>query len=370
VRIGVPAEIKDSENRVGLIPATVHELVVAGHEVKVERGAGLGSGIGDEEYELAGASFADGADAVWEWAEMVVKVKEPVGPEHERMQRGQTLFTYLHLAPLPVLTDVLVEKEVAGIAYETVTDRQGKLPLLSPMSEVAGRMSVIAGAHFLQKFAGGRGTLLTGVPGVPPGDVVIIGGGIVGLNAAKVALGMGARVTILDSSVERMRYLDDIFRGEVTTLASNAFNLRRILSRADLLVGAVLIPGHAAPKLVTRDMLSEMKPGAVIVDVAVDQGGCFETTEATTHSNPTYVVDGVVHYCVANMPGAVPRTSTFALNNVTRPFVLALANKGVVEALRADPYLAEGVNTYKGHITCEPVASDQGKEYVALESLL
>ncbi|HMB52385.1 MAG TPA: alanine dehydrogenase, partial [Thermoanaerobaculia bacterium] len=298
------------------------------------------------------------------------KVKEPVGPEHERMQRGQTLFTYLHLAPLPVLTDVLVDKEVAGIAYETVTDRQGKLPLLSPMSEVAGRMSVIAGAHFLQKFAGGRGTLLTGVPGVPPGDVVIIGGGIVGLNAAKVAHGMGARVTILDSSVDRMRYLDDIFAGEVTTLASNAFNLRRILSRADLLVGAVLIPGHAAPKLVTREMLSEMKPGAVIVDVAVDQGGCFETTEATTHSNPTYVVDGVVHYCVANMPGAVPRTSTFALNNVTRPFVLALANKGVVKALQDDPHLAEGVNTYKGHITCKPVAEDQGKEYVALESLL
>jgi len=370
VRIGVPTEIKDSENRVGLIPATVHELVEAGHQVTVERGAGLGSGIADEEYEVAGASFADDADAVWSWAEMVVKVKEPVGPEHDRMQRGQTLFTYLHLAPLPELTDVLVEKEVAGIAYETVTDRHGRLPLLSPMSEVAGRMSVIAGAHFLQKFAGGRGTLLTGVPGVPPGDVVVIGGGIVGLNAAKVALGIGARVTILESSVDRMRYLDDIFRGEVTTLASNPFNLRRILSRADLLVGAVLIPGHAAPKLITRDMLSEMKPGAVIVDVAVDQGGCFETTHATTHSEPTYVVDGVVHYCVANMPGAVPRTSTFALNNVTRPFVLDMAKKGVVQALKDDLHLAQGVNTYKGHITCEPVADDQGKEYVALESLL
>jgi len=370
VKVGIPSEIKDNEFRVGMIPAAVHALMLGGHEVRVQRGAGDGSGIADGEYEAAGAGILDTADEVWQWADMVVKVKEPVGPEYERMKRGQVLFTYLHLAPEPELTDVLLAKEVTGIAYETVTDAHGRLPLLSPMSEVAGRMSVIAGAHHLQGPYGGRGTLLCGVPGVPPGDVVIIGGGIVGLNAAKVALGMGSRVTILEANVDRMRYLDDIFRGEITTLASNAFNLRSALSRADLLIGAVLIPGASAPKLVTREMLRDMKRGSVVVDVAVDQGGCFETTHPTTHSDPTYVEEGVVHYCVANMPGAVPRTSTFALNNVTLPYTLALANKGVEHAVLQDPGLMAGVNTYHGAITCSPVATSQDKEYTPLGALL
>ena len=370
MKVGIPSEIKDNEFRVGMIPAAVHALVQAGHEVRVEQGAGTGSGISDEEYVEAGAGILHIADEVWAWADMVVKVKEPVGPEYERMKRGQVLFTYLHLAPEPELTDALVDKEVTGIAYETVTDPQGRLPLLSPMSEVAGRMSVIAGAHHLQGPYGGRGTLLCGVPGVPPGDVVVVGGGIVGLNAAKVALGMGARVTILESSVDRMRYLDDIFRGEVTTLASNAFNLRTALSRADLLIGAVLIPGASAPKLVTREMLRDMKRGSVVVDVAVDQGGCFETTRPTTHSRPTYVEEGVVHYCVANMPGAVPRTSTFALNNVTMPYTLALANKGAEQAVLDDPGLLAGVNTYRGAITCGPVAISQGKSFTPVGALL
>jgi alanine dehydrogenase len=370
VKVGIPSEIKDNEYRVGMIPAAANALVLAGHEVRVQKDAGLGSGIADAEYVEAGAGILDTAEEVWSWADMVVKVKEPVGPEYERMKRGQTLFTYLHLAPEPELTDVLVEKEVTGIAYETVTDPQGRLPLLSPMSEVAGRMSVIAGAHHLQGPYGGRGTLLCGVPGVPPGDVVIVGGGIVGLNAAKVALGMGARVTILESSVDRMRYLDDIFRGDLTTLASNAFNLRTALCRADLVIGAVLIPGASAPKLVTRDMLRDMKRGSVVVDVAVDQGGCFETTHPTTHSNPTYVEEEVVHYCVANMPGAVPRTSTFALNNVTLPYTLALANKGAEQAVLDDPGLMAGVNTYKGAITCAPVAVSQGKQFSTVGALL
>jgi alanine dehydrogenase len=370
VKIGIPSEIKDNEYRVGMIPATVHALVQEGHEVWVQRGAGQGSGIADEEYEHAGASLAPGADDVWGWAEMIVKVKEPVGPELERMRQGQTLFTYLHLAPEPELTRVLMDKEVTGIAYETVTDTQGRLPLLIPMSEVAGRMSVIAGAHHLQGPHGGRGTLLCGVPGVPPGDVVILGGGIVGLNAAKVAVGMGARVTILEANVDRMRWLDDIFHGDVTTLASNPYNLRTALRRADLLIGAVLIPGHSAPKLVTREMLKEMKEGSVIVDVAVDQGGCFETTHPTTHSQPTYVEEGVLHYCVANMPGAVPRTSTFALNNVTRPYTLALARKGVEKAVTEDPGLADGVNTFGGKCTCQPVADSLGLEYTELADLI
>ncbi len=370
MKVGIPGEVKDSEYRVGMIPAAVHALVEAGHEVRVQKDAGLGSDISDADYEAAGASILDTADEVWDWAEMVVKVKEPVESEYDRMKRGQVLFTYLHLAPLPELTQVLVDKEITGIAYETVTDPHGRLPLLSPMSEVAGRMSVIAGAHHLQGPYGGRGTLLCGVPGVPPGDVVIIGGGIVGLNAAKVGKGMGARVTILEANVDRMRYLDDVFDGEVTTLASNPYNLRNALGRADLLIGAVLIPGRSAPKLVSREMLREMKRGSVVVDVAVDQGGCFETTRATTHSKPTYVEEGVLHYCVANMPGAVPRTSTFALNNVTLPYTLALANKGVHDAILEDSGLMAGVNTYQGHITCEPVAESQSKDYTPLGSLL
>jgi alanine dehydrogenase len=370
VRIGIPREIKNHEYRVGMVPAGVHALVAAGHEALVERGAGVGSGFEDEAYRAAGARIVATAAEVWGAADMIVKVKEPIAPEYGLLRRGQLLFTYLHLAPLPELTRVLLDHEVAGVAYETITDEHGLLPLLTPMSEVAGRMSVLVGASYLQKLHGGRGTLLSGVPGVPPGDVVIIGGGIVGLNAAKIALGLGARVTILESSLDRARTLDNLFHGAVTTLASNHHNLVAALARADVLIGAVLIPGRSAPKLVTRDMLGGMKRGAVIVDVAVDQGGCFETTRPTTHSDPVYEVDGIVHYCVANMPGAVPRTSTLALNNATLPYSLTLANLGVEAAARKDPGLAAGVNTFRGHITCQPVAESQGRPYTPLAELL
>ena len=370
MKIGVPKEIKNHEYRVGLIPAVVHALVGHGHQVFVERGAGLGSGIQDEEYTAAGAAILDSAAEVWSTGEMVVKVKEPLASEYDLMQPGQVLFTYLHLAPLPELTDALLRRRVTGIAYETITDRKGGLPLLTPMSEVAGRMAPLVGAFYLQRPLGGRGTLMMGVPGVPPGDVVILGGGIVGLNSAKVALGMGARVTVLETNADRMRFLDDIFAGAVTTLASNAYNLSAAIERADLLIGAVLIPGAAAPKLVTRAMLGRMKPGAVAVDVAVDQGGCFETTRPTTHADPVYEVDGVVHYCVANMPGAVPRTSTFALNNATMRYTLELADKGAEKALRDDAELANGLNTYQGQITCQPVAESQGRDYTPLAKVL
>ncbi len=370
MRIGIPKEIKNHEYRVGMVPAGVHALVEAGHEVVVQESAGVGSGIPNEAYTEAGARIVSDAAGVWGWAEMVVKVKEPVGPEYDLMREGQTLFTYLHLAPLPELTDVLLEKRVTGIAYETIEDRNRRLPLLTPMSEVAGRMAVTVGASYLQKIYGGRGTLLAGVPGVPPGDVVIVGAGIVGINSLKMALGLGARVTILDTNLDRLRQIDDLFHGAVTTLASNQYNMRAALRRADLFIGAVLIPGYAAPKLVTREMLKLMKEGAVVVDVAVDQGGCFETTHATTHSDPIYVVDGVVHYCVANMPGAVPRTSTFALNNATLPYGLALANKGIEQAVQEDVGLIPGVNTYKGHITNQPVAESQGRPYKPFSELL
>jgi alanine dehydrogenase len=370
VRIGIPKEIKDNEYRIGMVPAGVHALVEAGHEVVVQESAGNGSGIPNEDFVSAGARLVPDAASVWNWAEMVIKVKEPVGPEYDLMRPGQTLFTYLHLAPLPELTDVLLEKQVTGVAYETIEDRSGRLPLLTPMSEVAGRMAVAVGASYLQKVHGGRGTLLAGVPGVPPGDVVVIGGGIVGLNSIKIALGLGARVAVLDTNLDRLRQIDDLFHGAVTTLASNQYNLRAAMRRADLLIGAVLIPGRAAPKLVTRDMLKLMKEGSVIVDVAVDQGGCFETTHPTTHSDPVYVVDGVVHYCVANMPGAVPRTSTFALNNATLPYAIALANKGLAQAVADDAGLLPGVNTYKGHITNLPVAESQKRPYKAFKDLL
>ena len=370
MRIGIPKEIKDHEYRVGMIPAGVHALVAAGHEVVVQEGAGLGSGIPNEDYTEAGARLVPDAEGVWSQAEMIIKVKEPVAPEYGLMRPGQLLFTYLHLAPLPELTSVLLERKVTGVAYETIEDRQGRLPLLTPMSEVAGRMAVVVGASFLQKIHGGRGTLLAGVPGVPPGDVVVLGGGIVGLNSIKMAVGLGASVTLLETNHDRMRHIDDLFQGQVITLASNPYNLRAALRRADLLIGAVLIPGAAAPKLVTRDMLKLMKEGAVAVDVAVDQGGCFETTRPTTHSDPVYTVDGVVHYCVANMPGAVPRTSTFALNNVTLPYALALANKGVNRAVQDDPGLLLGVNTYQGHITYEAVAESQGRPFKAFRDLM
>ncbi len=370
MKIGVPKELKDHEYRVGATPASVHTLIEAGHEVVVETGAGNGSGFSDEEYRTAGAGTLGTADEVWAAADMIIKVKEPIEPEYGRMREGQVLYTYLHLAPLPVLTEALQERKVTGIAYETITDSRGGLPLLTPMSEVAGRMSVLVGATYLQRAHGGRGILISGVPGVPPGDVVVIGGGIVGLNAVKIAHGMGSRVTVLETSADRMRFLDDIFHGAVTTLASNRLNLEAALGRADLLIGAVLIPGASAPKLVTREMLKLMKPGSVIVDVAVDQGGCFETTRATTHSDPVFEVDGVVHYCVANMPGAVPRTSTLALNNATLPFALKIANLGVADAARSDANLWQGVNTYGGHITYRAVAESQGRPYVDLDELL
>ena len=370
MKVGVPREVKDHEYRVGMIPAAVHELTERGHDVLIEDGAGLGSGIENAEYTAAGATIAPDAATVWGEADMVVKVKEPVASEYPLMQEGQALYAFLHLAPLPELTDALLEKRIAGIAFETITDRNGHLPLLTPMSEVAGRMSTLVGAYFLQRRQGGRGTLLGGVPGVPPGDVLIIGGGVVGLNAARIAFGLGARVTIMERNLDRARYLDEIFHGQLSTLASNRHNLLAGLSRADLVIGAVLIPGRSAPMLVDRSMLSEMKSGSVIVDVAVDQGGCFETTRPTTHSEPVYEVDGVVHYGVTNMPGAVPRTSTFALSNATMPHLLELADRGIEDAIRNDAHLAAGVNTYDGHITCEPVAESQQRDHTKLDSLL
>jgi alanine dehydrogenase len=371
MRIGVPTEIKDNEYRVGMTPSGVRDLTADGHAVLVQQGAGLGSGFADEEYVSAGATILPDADAVYAQAEMIVKVKEPIEADLKRLQDGQLLFTYLHLAPVPDLTESLLKKKIVGIAYETITDeRKRSLPLLTPMSEVAGRMSVHVGAYYLHKPLGGRGVLLGGVPGVLPGDVVIIGGGVVGTNAAKMAVGLGARVTILDVSLDRLRQLDDIFRGELQTLASSKAHIEDAVAHADLLIGGVLIPGAAAPKLVTRDMVRKMKKGSVIVDVAIDQGGCVETAHATTHSNPVYEVDGVVHYCVANMPGAVPRTSTIALTNATLPYTRLLANRGFERAVRGNSGLADGVNVYKGEITYEAVATSQGRKYTALSELL
>jgi alanine dehydrogenase len=371
MRIGVPTEIKDNEYRVGMTPAGVRDLTADGHQVLVQKGAGNGSGFSDDEYIAAGAKILPDADAVYNEAEMIVKVKEPIEPDLKRLKDGQLLFTYLHLAPVPDLTKSLLDKKIIGVAYETITDdRKRTLPLLTPMSEVAGRMSVHVGAYYLHKPNGGRGVLLGGVPGVLPADVVIIGGGVVGTNAAKMAVGLGARVTILDVSLDRLRQLDDIFRGEVQTLASSKAHIEEAARRADLLIGGVLIPGAAAPKLVTRDMIGQMKKGSVIVDVAIDQGGCVETAHPTTHSNPVYEVDGVVHYCVANMPGAVPRTSTIALTNATLPYTRMLANMGFEKAVRGNAGLAEGVNVYNGEITYEAVATSQDRKYTALAELL
>ena len=371
MRIGVPTEIKDNEYRVGMTPPGAQDLTAHGHEVLIQKGAGLGSGFSDEEYVAAGAKILPDADAVYNEAEMIVKVKEPIEADLKRLKDGQLLFTYLHLAPVPDLTESLLKKKITGVAYETITDeRKRALPLLTPMSEVAGRMSVHVGAYYLHKPLGGRGVLLGGVPGTLPADVAIIGGGVVGTNAAKMAVGLGARVTILDTNLDRLRQLDDIFRGEVQTLASNKAHIAEAVRRADLLIGGVLIPGAAAPKLVTRAMISEMKKGSVIVDVAIDQGGCVETAHPTTHSNPVYEVDGVVHYCVANMPGAVPRTSTIALTNATLPYTRMLANLGFDKSVRENAGLAEGVNVYKGEITYEAVATSQSRKYVALHNLL
>lgn len=368
--VGLPKEIKDNEYRVGLTPAGVRALADAGHQVIVEKDAGAGSGFENELYERAGSRIIESADDVWADADMIVKVKEPIAPEYPRMKEGLLLFTYLHLAPDPKQTEALLKNKVTGIAYETITDKRGTLPLLTPMSEVAGRMAVQVGAQYLEKMNGGRGVLLGGVPGVPSARVVIIGGGVVGTNAAKIAVGMGAQVTIIDRDLDRLRELDDIFLSKISTLASSAYAIHSAISEADLIIGAVLVTGAAAPKLITREMLRDVPNGAVVVDVAVDQGGCIETTRPTTHSNPTYYEEGVLHYCVANMPGAVPRTSTFALTNATLPYVLKLANRGFLEAIESDDGLKEGVNTYAGRLTYEAVATDQGLEYTPLEQIL
>lgn len=368
--IGLPKEIKDNEYRVGLTPAGVKTLSDYGHTVLVETRAGEGSGITDDEFRTASGQIVNSADEVWQRAEMVVKVKEPVGPEYERMREGQLLFTYLHLAPDLKLTQVMLERKVTGVAYETITNEEGHLPLLTPMSEVAGRMAVQVGAHYLTKPEGGRGVLMGGVPGVLPAKVVIVGGGVVGINSIKMAVGLGAHVVVLDKNLERLRYLDDIFGSKIRTLSSNPYTVQESIANADLVIGAVLIPGAAAPMLVTRDMLKTMHKGAVIVDVAVDQGGCIETTKPTTHSNPTFYVDDVLHYCVANMPGAVPRTSTFALTNATLPFALKLAKKGFKDAVNTDKHLKAGVNTYAGHITYEAVAESQGLNYKLIDELI
>jgi alanine dehydrogenase len=370
MRVGVPKEIKNHEYRVGLTPAGVRELVEHGHEVLVEKGAGLGIGIGDDQYQNAGARMVSTAADVFAKAEMVVKVKEPQPKECRMLREGQVLFTYLHLAPDPEQAKGLVESKCVAIAYETVTDARGGLPLLAPMSEVAGRMSIQAGAHALEKAQGGLGVLLGGVPGVVPAEVVVIGGGVVGYNAARVAIGMGAKVTVIDKSVPRLKYLDELFENRLLTLYSTTDALEQAVSRADLVIGAVLVPGAAAPKLVTRPMLKKMKPGAVIVDVAIDQGGCFETSRPTTHQDPTYVVDGIVHYCVANMPGGVARTSTFALTNATLPYVLALADKGYRKALLDDAQFREGLNVHHGAVTYQAVAEALGYACVAPEAAL
>jgi alanine dehydrogenase len=368
--IGVPREIKDNEARVGITPAGVKSLTEYGHKVLVETQAGAASGFDDAEYQAAGGEIVGDAGYAWGKADMVVKVKEPIEKEYAYFREGLVLFTYLHLAPVPELTEKLLASKVVGIAYETVRDRQGTLPLLTPMSEVAGRMGVQVGASYLEKERGGRGVLLGGVPGVPPAHVTIIGGGIVGTNAARVALGFGAKVTLVDLNLNRLRELDDIFNGRLYTLASNSYNIAQATREADLVIGGVLIPGTTAPKLVTREMVAQMKRGAVIVDVAIDQGGCVETAKPTSHSNPSYVVDGVVHYCVTNMPGAVPHTSTLALTNSTFPYVTRIANLGVREALKQDAGLAEGLNTWFGTLTYRGVAESQHKPWTATASVL
>ena len=368
--IGVPKEVKDHESRVGITPAGAKALAEAGHKVLVEQNAGELSSFPDDDYQAVGAEIVGGAYNVWRLADMIVKVKEPTPDEYVHFREGLTLFTYLHLAPLRELTQALLDKKVLGIAYETVRDRSGSLPLLTPMSEVAGRLSVQVGAAYLEKEHGGRGVLLGGVPGVTPGNVCVIGGGIVGTNAAKMALGLGAKVTLVDLNLNRLREIDDIFSGRVFTLASNSYNVERAVREADLVIGGVLIPGAAAPKIVTRAMVSKMKKGAVIVDVAIDQGGCIETARPTTHSDPSFEVNGVVHYCVTNMPAAVPNTSTLALTNATFPYVMKLANAGPEAALRADAGFAEGVNSYKGKLTYKAVAEGQEREFVEIASLL
>jgi alanine dehydrogenase len=369
MRIGVAKEIKPQEYRVALTPAGARELVQRGHEVTVETGAGDGSAFPDAAYERSGARIA-AVDEVWESADLLLKVKEPIAPEYGRLRDGLTLFTYLHIAADEPLTRALVDAGVAAVAYETVETDRGALPLLAPLCAVAGRLAAQAGAHYLEKPLGGRGLLLGGVAGVAPGKVVVIGGGIVGYNAAVIALGLGAQVTILERSVDRMRHLEEVLHGRVSLLMSSTLQTEESLKDADVVNGAVLIPGALAPKLVTREMIREMKPGSVLCDVAIDQGGCAETSRATTHDDPVYSVDGVIHYCVANMPGAVPITSTKALTNVTLPYVEAIADHGLADAVRRDPALARGVNVLGGKVTYEAVAEAHDLDYVPLGDVL
>ncbi len=368
--IGVPKEIKNHEYRVGMTPESVAEAVHHGHSVLVQAGAGAGIGSEDDDYRTAGAEIIDNAEDIFTRADMIIKVKEPQANERKMLRPGQILYTYLHLAPDPEQTKDLIASGATCIAYETVTDNVGGLPLLKPMSQVAGRMSIQAGAHCLEKAQGGRGVLLGGVPGVMPGKVAVIGGGVVGFNAAQMAVGLGADVTILDRNPFTLEKLAIHFEASAKTRFSNKANLEESVAEADLVIGAVLIPGAAAPKLVTRAMLGTMKKGAVLVDVAIDQGGCFETSKATTHADPTYVVDDIVHYCVANMPGGVARTSTYALNNVTLPHALALADKGWKQALADDAHLANGLNVWDGKVTYEAVARDLGLEYTPISAAL
>jgi alanine dehydrogenase len=364
--IGVPREVKDHETRVGLVPSGAAALREAGHEVLVETHAGEGSTLSNDEYARAGATILPTAAEVWSRADLVVKVKEPQASEYAFLRPGLTLFTYLHLAPLPELTGRLLDSGVTGIAYETIVEPDGSLPLLTPMSEVAGRLAVQVGAQYLERPSGGRGILLGGVPGVASANVAILGGGVVGTNAAKVALGMGAHVTIVDRNLHRLREIDDIFNGMVVTLASNAWTISETLKLSDLVIGGILIPGAAAPKVVRRDMISSMRRGSVVVDVAIDQGGCFETSRPTTHTDPVYIVDNVLHYCVSNMPAAVPHTSTFALTNATFPYLLELANKGIERACKDHPGLCAGVNTWRGDVTHPGVAASQGRPFKAM----
>jgi alanine dehydrogenase len=368
--VGVPKEIKNHEYRVGLTPPSVHELVARGHQVIVQKNAGTEIGLLDEQYVAAGATIVDTAQEIFARAEMIVKVKEPQPGECAMLREGQILYTYLHLAPDPEQTAALVQSKAVCIAYETITGPGGGLPLLAPMSEVAGRMSIQAGAAHLEKSKGGMGLLLGGVPGVAPGHIVIIGAGVVGTNALQMAVGTGARVTVLDKNIERLRQLDLVYGNRIATVYSTGHAIEEAVLAADLVIGGVLVPGAAAPKLVTRSMISKMKKGAVVVDVAIDQGGCFETSHATTHADPTFVVDGVIHYCVANMPGAVARTSTFALNNATIGHALALASKGWRRALLDDAHLRQGLNVCQGKVTYEAVAKTLGYDYVPADSLL
>ena len=368
--VGVPKEVKDHEARVGLVPSGAAALREAGHRVLVETQAGAGSSITDKEYADAGAEILPSAAEVWRQAGLVVKVKEPQPSEYAYFRPGLILFTYLHLAPLPELTRKLLESKLNSVAYETIRERDGSLPLLTPMSEVAGRMAVQVGAQYLEKPNGGRGILLGGVPGVAPANVVIVGGGVVGHQSAKMAVGLGAHVTIIDRNMDRLRQLDDIYSSQVVTLASNLFTIRQTLRLADLVIGAVLIPGASAPKLVRRDMVAEMRKGSVMVDVAIDQGGCFETSHATTHTDPVYFVDGVLHYCVSNMPAAVPHTSTFALTNATFPYLAELCAKGLERACEENAAIREGVNTYQGYITYPGVAESQGLAWKELTAVM